>query len=148
MTEAKRKTSFFLKIETRADALKVIKDTSRGFFFIAALQVALSFMLGFLLLIDAVVYATGGFFVRKFHSRVAAVALLLLALVGAGVTVANKLGENLGGGNNVLLAVIILWVARGGSGCPNTKLASIGGALRVWHRCRVVHGGGRASLAT
>ena len=37
---------------------------------------------------------------------------------------------------------------RGGSGCLNTELAWISGALRVWHRCRVVHGGGRASLAT
>ena len=37
---------------------------------------------------------------------------------------------------------------RGGSACPNTELASISGALRVWHRCRVVHGGGRAALAT
>ena len=34
---------------------------------------------------------------------------------------------------------------RGGSACPNTEVASISGALRVWDRCRVVHGGGRAS---
>ena len=26
---------------------------------------------------------------------------------------------------------------RGGSACPNTELASMSGALRVWHRCRV-----------
>ena len=38
--------------------------------------------------------------------------------------------------------------ARGGSGCPNTEAASISGALRVRHRCRVVHGGGRTALAT
>ena len=37
---------------------------------------------------------------------------------------------------------------RGGAGCPNTELASISGALRVWLGCRVVHGGGRTALAT
>jgi hypothetical protein len=36
---------------------------------------------------------------------------------------------------------------RGGSGCPNTELSSIGGALRVWYWCRVVHGDGRTALA-
>jgi predicted ferric reductase len=110
MTDAKKK-GLFSKIETRDDALKAVKDTSMGFFVVAALQAALSFLVGFSVLVDAALYVIGGFFVRRFHSRVAAVALLLLALVAAGVTVANKLGENLGGGNNILLAVIVLWAA-------------------------------------
>ena len=37
---------------------------------------------------------------------------------------------------------------RGGSGCPNTEVTSISGALRVWHRRRVVHGVGRSAIAT
>jgi predicted ferric reductase len=110
MPDAKKK-GLFSKIETRDDALKAVKDTSMGFFVIAALQAALSFLVGFSVLIDAALYVIGGFFVRRFHSRVAAVALLLLALAGAGVTVANKLGENLGGGNNIFLALIVLWAA-------------------------------------
>lgn len=106
-----RKKGWFAKIESRDDALKVVKDTSMGFFFVAALQAALSFLLGFSIIFDAVIYAAGGFFLRRYNSRAAAVVLLILAVVGAGVTFANKAGANLGGGNNIFLALIILWAA-------------------------------------
>ena len=106
-----KKMGWFSKIESRADALKVVKDTSTGFFVVAAIQAALSFWVGFSVLFDAAIYVVGGFFLRRFNSRVAAIVLLLLALLGAGVTVANKLGENLGGGNNIFLALILLWAA-------------------------------------
>ena len=106
-----KKMGWFSKIESRADALKVVKDTSTGFFVVAAIQAALSFWVGFSVLFDAAIYVVGGFFLRRFNSLVAAIVLLLLALLGAGVTVANKLGENLGGGNNIFLALILLWAA-------------------------------------
>lgn len=112
MPEAKeKKKGWFAKIESRDDALKVVKDTSMGFFFVAALQAALSFLVGFSILFDAVIYAVGGFFLRRYNSRAAAVVLLILAVVGAGVTFANKAGANLGGGNNIFLALIVLWAA-------------------------------------
>ena len=106
---ASKKKGFFSKIESRDDALKVVRDTSNAFFFIAILQAALAYLIGLSILFDAVIYAVGGFFLRRFSSRAAAVVLLLLALVGAGVTVANRTGANLGGGNNIVLAVIVLW---------------------------------------
>ena len=105
------KKGWFSKIESRAEALKVVKDTSTAFYVLAAIQAALSFWVGFSVLFDAVVYAIGGFFLRRSNSRVAAIVLLLLAIIGAGVTLANKLGENLGGGNNIFLAAIVLWAA-------------------------------------
>jgi len=113
MTEQKKKgwKAWFSKIESRADALKTVKDASTAFFFLAALQAALSFILGFSILFDAAIYAIGGFFLRRFNSRVAAVILLVLAVVGAGVTFANKAGADLGGGNNIILALIVLWAA-------------------------------------
>lgn len=112
MSEVKeKKKGWFAKIESRDDALKVVKDTSMGFFFVAALQAALSFLVGFSILFDAVIYAVGGFFLRRYNSRAAAVVLLILAVVGAGVTFANKAGANLGGGNNIFLAFIVLWAA-------------------------------------
>ena len=55
------------------DALKMVKDTSMAFFFVAGLQAALSFILGFEILFDAVVYAVGGFFLRHSNSRTAAI---------------------------------------------------------------------------
>jgi hypothetical protein len=110
MAETK-KSGWFSKISSREDALKMTKDTSMGFFVVAALQAALSFLVGFGILFDAVLYAVGGFFVRRYHSRAAAVILLLLAVVAVGVTFANKAGGNLGGGNNIFLALIVLWAA-------------------------------------
>jgi len=112
MSEAKeKKKGWFSKIESREDALKVVKDTSLVFFVVAALQTALSFLVGFSVLFDAFIYVVGSFFLRRYHSRAAAVVLLVLAVVGAGVTFANKAGANLGGGNNVFLALIVLWAA-------------------------------------
>ncbi len=108
---APKKRGFFSKLESREDALKLVKDTSNGFFFIAALQAALAYWLGLSILFDAVIYAVGGCFLRRFNSRAAAVVLLILALVGAGVTVANRAGANLGGGNNIIVAIIVLWAA-------------------------------------
>jgi hypothetical protein len=42
---------------------------------------------------------------------VAALVLLVSAVIGAGVTFANKAGADLGGGNNIFLALIVLWAA-------------------------------------
>jgi apolipoprotein N-acyltransferase len=108
---APKKKGSFSKLESREDALKLVKDTSSAFFVIAVLQAALAYWIGLSILFDAVIYAVGGFFLRRFNSRVAAVALLVLALVGACVTVANRIGANLGGGNNFILASIVLWAA-------------------------------------
>ncbi len=110
-SEGAKTKGWLSKIESRDDALKVVKDTSMGFFFIAALQVGLSFIMGFSILLDAIIYAVGGFFLRRFGSRAAAVVLLLLATAEAGVTFANRVGANLGGGNNIFLALIILLAA-------------------------------------
>lgn len=110
MSEVKvKKKGWFSKIESREDALKVVKDTSMGFFAVAGLQAALSFLVGFSVLFDAFIYVVGAFFLRRYNSRAAAVVLLVLALAGAGVTFANKAGANLGGGNNIFLAFIVLW---------------------------------------
>jgi hypothetical protein len=108
MTEQKKKR-WFSKIESRADALKTVKDTSTAFFVLAALQAALSFILGFSILFDAVIYVVAGLFLRRSNSRVAALVLLVSAVIGAGVTFANKAGADLGGGNNIFLALIVLW---------------------------------------
>ena len=109
--EAPKKKGFFSKIASRDDALEVVKDTSNAFFFLAALQAALAYWVGLSMLFDAAVYAVGGFFLRRYQSRTAAVILLLLAVAGAGITVANRVGQNLGGGNNIILAIIVLWAA-------------------------------------
>lgn len=109
--EKEKKKGWVTKIESREDALKMVKDTSTGFFVVAGIIAAISFVLGPSLLVDAVLYAVGAFFLRRYNSRVAAVLLLILASASAAVTFANMAGANLGGGNNAFLAVIIFWAA-------------------------------------
>ena len=109
--EKEKKKRWLTKIENREDALKMVKDTTTGFFVIAGIIAAISFVLGFSLLIDAALYTAGAFLIRKYNSRAAAVMLLILASVSAGITLANMTGANLGGGNNLFLAIIIFWAA-------------------------------------
>ena len=107
----KKTIALFLKINSRESALKVVRDTSLAFFFLAALQVAVSFLLGFGLLFDAIVYAICAFCIRRFNSRAASIIVLIFATVALGVTIANKFGGQLGGGNNIILGIIIFWSA-------------------------------------
>jgi hypothetical protein len=111
VAEPTKKLGWLSTIESRDDALKVVRESSSGFFLVAAIQAALSFVVGFSILFDAAVYAIGGFFLRRFKSRVAAVVLLLLAALAAFATLANRFGEKVGGGSNIILAAIVLWTA-------------------------------------
>jgi len=107
----KKKSFMAAKIVLREDALAMVKEASTAFFFIAGLEAVLSFLVGFSILFDAAVFAIGAFFLRRFNSRAAAVVLLLLAIAATASTVGNRLGGNYGGGGNVFLACIVLWVA-------------------------------------
>lgn len=109
--QTKKKISLFGKLEAKSDAEKTAKDCAYGFYAIAAIQTALSFFLSFSVLLDAALYTICGFFILKKHSRFAAVFSLLLAVGGLFVTFANITGANLGGGNNIFLALIVAWVA-------------------------------------
>ena len=106
----RRRSKWFSKIDTRDDALKAIKDASGAFYVLAAIQLVVVFGLKqYSVVFDIAVLVVGASFLRWKKSRAAAVVLLLFAVVGAGVTVANKFGSDLGGGNNVILAAITVW---------------------------------------
>lgn len=109
--EAPRRLGWFEKITTRDIALLAIRDASRAFFVVAALQFFAAFVLGLTLLFDAAVLAVGGVVLLKYNSRVAAVILLLLTTAQTIMTVANLMGLGNAGGGNVVLAVIVLWAA-------------------------------------
>jgi hypothetical protein len=106
-----RKRKWFSKIETRDDALKVIKEVSLTFLGLAGLQLALMvFVLRqYAVVYDVAVIVLGVFFLWRFKSRAAAVLLLLLAGAELGVTVANRAGAAVGGGNNIFLGLVMLW---------------------------------------
>lgn len=106
-----KKNVWFGKIETKEEAIKVIKDSSNGFYFLAALQIVISyFLLGLPSIIDGVIFAVFAFLLRQFKSMVVAVLLLLLSVGGLVVTGINKFGGGTGG-QNLILAVIMIWVS-------------------------------------
>ncbi len=101
----------FARIESRDDALKTVRDAAAAFLFLAVLQGALGFFLASSMLIDAVAYLVLALALRQWHSRVAAMVLLLFALGAASVTVLNRVGLTHSGGGNVFLAIIVLVVS-------------------------------------
>jgi hypothetical protein len=111
MTTVARKSGMFTPIVTGEDAVKMIRDASLGFFFVAALQGLLGAFVSPALITDAVIIAVLAAILMKWRSRVAAVLLLVFSGGGLAVTVLNRLGITALGGNNIFLAVIMLMVA-------------------------------------
>jgi hypothetical protein len=111
MADRAKKMGLFSKIETRADALKLTRDASIGFLFLAGLQGVLGAMIAPTMLIDAIILGLLGLILMKWCSRTAAVLLLLVSLGQTGVTVLNRMGVTSSGGKNVFLAVLMLIVA-------------------------------------
>ena len=111
MAAAARKRGWFSKIETREDALKVVRDTSSGFFVLAAIQGLLGYVFAPVALIDVAVLLVLGVILRKWHSRVAAVLLLLFPIPSAALTVLNGLGLMEQGGISMTMVAIMLLVA-------------------------------------
>jgi len=108
MAEVKKKSGMFSAIRTRDDADKVAKDCGNAFFVVAAIQGGIGVFIAPSLLFDAAVYAICGYFIRFRKSRSAAVIASLLSGIGLVVTVMNKMGQNVGGGNNIFLAAIVV----------------------------------------
>jgi hypothetical protein len=108
---ADNRIGWWSKIETADDARRNIKYTSGAFLIVAALQAALGVLVlhEYSMLVDAVAFAIAAFFLRRYSSRAAAIILLVLALGGAAMTVANRLGYEDSGGKNIFLSIIMVW---------------------------------------
>ena len=111
MSQPTKKNGLFSKIESRADAEKTVRDGAMAFFFVAGLQGLLGVFLAPSMLFDAAILATLGVILKKWHSRVAAVLLLVVTGAQFGITLLNRVGATSLGGKNVILAVIMLIVA-------------------------------------
>lgn len=110
MTPATRINSLYGKIGTREDALMVIKGVTLGFYVVAAIQAIVGAMIAPPMIIDAAVYAVLAFLLKKFASRFVAVLLLILSLAATALTISNKINGGVGG-NNFILALIMVWAA-------------------------------------
>jgi uncharacterized membrane protein len=111
MADGAKKKGLFASIDNGAEAAKLVREASYGFLALAALQALVGMFLLPALLTDAVVLAILAGALMKWRSRIAAVLLLLVSGVEAGVTVLNRLGVMHQGGRNIFLAAIMLIVA-------------------------------------
>lgn len=107
----KKKSGMYSKIESREDAIKVIKDSAGGFFVVAAIQGVLGAFMMPGMLFDAAILAILAVILRLLQSRVAAVLVLVLSLAISVSTILTNLGIAKSGGSNILLAFIVLWAA-------------------------------------
>jgi len=106
-----KKIAWLSKIETRDDALEVVKVASYAFFFVAALQMVLYLAVSSgAALVVAAIAAAGGAALRL-HSRAAAFMLLAVSGIEALATVAKMFGAHPGSGSNVFVAGVMVWVA-------------------------------------
>jgi cellulose synthase/poly-beta-1,6-N-acetylglucosamine synthase-like glycosyltransferase len=111
MTTVTKKSGLFTPIVTGEDALKMVRDASLAFFFVAALQGLLGAFLFPALITDAVIIAVLAGILMKWRSRVAAVLLLVVTAGGLTMTVLNRLGVTAQGGKNIILAIIMVVAA-------------------------------------
>ena len=96
------KIAWLSKIETRDDALEVVKVASYAFFFLAVKSTAAFVVAGALV--------AGGAALRV-HSRAAAGVLLAVSCVEALATIAKMFGAHPGMGSNIIVAGLMVWVA-------------------------------------
>jgi hypothetical protein len=115
-TTSTKKTPPFSKIECRADALKVIKESSIVFLVINTIWGALNVYLfakfpssfsGFPY--DAALYIFLALMLMFLKSRIAAVLLLFFSGVSVVTTILNILGITNVGGINIFLALALFW---------------------------------------
>jgi len=106
-----KKTAWSLQFDSADEARKAAKESAIAFYVLAGIQALVSLVLGWSILIDAVLFAALGVWLHLAHSRIAATLLLILAGAGAVTTLMNKFGMYQGGGSNVFLALIASWAA-------------------------------------
>jgi hypothetical protein len=106
------KIPWISKIETRDDALTVLKQGTVVFFFLGAVHIFpfLVVRSHVALLVTAVVLVSA-LALRYLHSRAAAVILLALSCAEGLVALANLFGANISAGSSLVLAGLMVWVA-------------------------------------
>lgn len=106
MSDKQEKIPWLGKVGSRDEAIELARGCGTIFLTAAALQAIASFFLDEPMLVDIALHAGCGYFIRFKHSRIAAVTALLVATLALIVTVLNRFGRNIGGGNNIALALI------------------------------------------
>lgn len=90
-----------------------MRDAARGFYIVAAIQAALSFLLGSALLLDAALFSLLAFWLERTFNRIPAFLLVVVSLAAIVVTFSNITpgGTPRQGGTNIGLALIVFAIA-------------------------------------
>ena len=110
-TSSKKKSNLFSKIESRTEALKIVKDISITFMVWGVIEGVIGFFLIPDMLYDAALYIVLGLILLLTKSRIAAVLLMILSGFSVFVTFTNMLGFTASGGGNVVVAMFIFFGA-------------------------------------
>ncbi len=110
------------KINTKEDAIKVIKEVSSGFIGLGIIIGLIGIFLEISMIIDALLFVVLGLVLKYTKSRVPAILLFLLSVIAFFSTLVNFGSRNPSGGRNILLAILILWTSIRGVQATN-KLA-------------------------
>jgi len=101
------------KIETYEDALRVIGETTKGFYILSVIQFVLGalFLKYYSIIADSLIYILLAFFLKKYNSRFCAIVLFLISLGCVITTFLTMLKVTDLGGTNIILAVIMLIIS-------------------------------------
>lgn len=115
----KRKSGLFGPIVSLEDAEKAVRESVKGFYALAVVMlVVVALLVGMDMmspanLFDPLFLVINGWIIRRNKSRVLSMIVFLYSLLILGITGANKIGIGLedSGGNNIILAVIFVYIA-------------------------------------
>jgi len=111
MAETRKRARLFSSIKTRDDALQMINDAAIGFFLVAGVQAGVLLFTQQTVSRTALIYALLAVVLLKWKSRVVAILLLMVAATSLIVIILNLLGVLTEGDTNLVLTLLLLWVA-------------------------------------
>jgi hypothetical protein len=109
--EDKKKFSLLSRIDNREEALKIIKESSYVFLFIAILNGATGFFITPLLIGYAIIFSILAILLLRLKSRVVAVSLLLVSGSSLVMTLLRNFNSTKAGGPSIILAIIVFWIS-------------------------------------
>jgi hypothetical protein len=99
------------KIQTRGDALKVVKHVANAFIGVAVIVAVIGVFLSPYMLIDAALYGALGALLKYTRHRIFAMLLFLISAIAFFTTLSNMVNPEPEGGKNIMLSVMILWAS-------------------------------------
>jgi len=109
--EDRKKFSLLKWIDNREEALKIIKESSYVFLFIAILNGVTGFFISQLLIGYAILFSILAILLLWLKSRIVAVALLLVSVSSLVMTLLRNFNATKAGGPSIILAIIVFWIS-------------------------------------